>query len=89
MESFAKYRLTDYSFIEEYEQRMGKEHFRKYRDGVYIHLTGMKAGEKFAVEKPVKKENLDLFIKTVCLFILEGNPYYEFSDDYKYVKRNA
>ncbi|MDR1116614.1 MAG: hypothetical protein LBL33_10820 [Tannerella sp.] len=89
MDSFAQYRLNDYSFIGEYERRMGTEYFRKYRDDVYIHLAKMNPGDRFSVEILVKKENLDLFIKLVCLFILEGNPDYEFTDDYKNVKRNA
>lgn len=89
METFAQYRLNDYSFIPEYEQRMGKDYFRKYRDDVYIHLMKMKVGDRFSVEKLVKEENLDLFIKIVCLFILEGHPDYDFTNDYKHVRRNA
>jgi hypothetical protein len=89
MESFAQYRLNDYSFIGEYERRMGKDYFRKYRDEVYIHLMSMKPGDRFSIETLVKEENLDLFIKIVCLFILEGHPNYEFTDDYKHVKCNA
>ncbi|MDR2915591.1 MAG: hypothetical protein LBV74_12290 [Tannerella sp.] len=89
MESFVQYRLNDYSFIPEYEQRMGKDNFRKYRDDVFIRLTEIKVGESFSIEKYVKKENLNLFIKIVCYFITMGNSNYEFTDDYKYVKRNA
>jgi hypothetical protein len=87
MDTFAQYRLNDYSFIGEYEQRMGKENFRKYRDDVYIHLTNMKPGEKFSVEQKLRAENIDLFIKIVCLFILDNHYDYEFTNDYKHVKR--
>lgn len=89
MESFKQYRLNDYSFIEEYEKKMGQNYFRKYRDDVYIFLINMKVDEKFSIERNVKKENFDLFIKIICLFILEGHPDYEFTNDYKFVKRNA
>ena len=89
MDTFAQYRLTDYSFIEKYQKRMGIENFRKYRDDVYRYLAKMKVGEKFSIEARVKEENFDIFIKIVCAYILSGNYNYEFTGDYKHVKRNA
>ena len=89
MESLAKYRLNDFSYIEFYQERMGIENFRKYRNDVFIYLENMKVGEKYSIEAKVKKENFDLFIKIVCTYILYGKPNYSFTNDYKHVKRNA
>lgn len=89
MSNLEKYRLTNYSFIEEYEKKMGIDYFRKYRDDIYRFLVSMKIGDRFSIERNVKVENIDLFIKIVCMFILAGNTAYEFSNDYKFVIRNA
>lgn len=86
MDSYAIYRLEDWSWVETFQRRMGDEAFREYRDNVYRKLQSMKPGTIFNIEEKVRQENLDLFIKICCAFIQEGHPDYSFSDDYKKIK---
>jgi hypothetical protein len=78
--------MNDYDWIDTYQQKMGKEAFRQYRNSVYEMLMGMRPGEYFTIDDHVKTENIDLFIKMVCLFIVEGNHQYDFTNDYKKVR---
>jgi hypothetical protein len=86
--SYRKYRMEDYEWIGTYKERMGAEGFREYRDRVYEMLHAMKPGTVFTIDLYVREYNLDLFIKIVCLFITEGNSCWEFSDDYKNIRRH-
>lgn len=88
MDSYAIYRLTDWDWINVYKQKMGISQFQDYVNGVYDELLRMKIGNSFSLESNVKEENRELFIKIVCMFIQEGNYDYEFSLDYKCVKRH-
>lgn len=86
-ESYARYRLVDWDWIQVYKQKMGDD-FRIYVNEVYKRLLSMKVGEIFSISEKVKVENIDLFVKIVCMFIQEGNSDFVFSDDFKKVKRN-
>lgn len=86
-ESYAMYRLVDWDWIQVYKQKMGDD-FRVYVNEVYKKLLSMKAGEVFSIADKVRVENIDLFVKIVCMFIQEGNSDFVFSDDFKKVKRN-
>lgn len=86
MDSYAIYRLEDWSWVEFYQQRMGEEAFREYRDSVYRKLLSLQPGNLFNIEEKVKVENRDLFIKICCAFIQEGHPEYVFSEDYKKIR---
>ena len=81
--------MTDYSDIERCQEEMGKEAFGAYRDKVYTRLMRMTAGDIIDVQKIVRRENLEVFIKVVCLFISEGNGDYSFSSNFNTVKRNG
>jgi hypothetical protein len=80
--------MEDYGWIGTYKERMGAEGFREYRNRVYEMLHAMKPGTAFAIDLYVKEYNRDIFIKTACLFITEGNIDWEFSDDYKNIRRH-
>jgi hypothetical protein len=67
---------------------MGSEAFREYINRVYTELMMMNVGERFSIDKNVRPENIELFIKTGCMFILDGFYDYEFSNDYKYIIRH-
>lgn len=86
MDSYAIYRLENWSWVEHYQRRMGDDSFREYRDSVYKKLLSMKAGACFNIKDKVKEDNRDLFVKLCCAFILEGHPNYSFSDDYKTIR---
>lgn len=72
---------------------MGKESYEKYINNVYILLLGMQPDQFFSIEKNVKPENRDLFIKVCCMFIQEQNMskkernfHHSFSTDYTQIK---
>lgn len=88
MDNYGMYRLTGWGWIDRYKKKMGIDLFHTYVNNVYNELMRMNVGDVFSLEKEVKEENRELFIKIVCMFIQEGNNDYEFSPDYKIVKRN-
>lgn len=88
MDSYAIYRITDWGWIAVYKEKMGSDQFREYVDNVYNELLGMKIGSSLSLETMVKEENRELFIKIVCMFIQEGNYDYDFSQDYKHIRRH-
>ena len=89
MAGYEQYRMTDWGWVEIYQQKMGSEQFRSYRDDVYALLLRMKPGDSFDIDTKVKVENIDLFIKIVCSFITENNYNYDFTTDYKKVRCHA
>ncbi|MBF0763335.1 MULTISPECIES: hypothetical protein [Parabacteroides] len=88
MDSYASFRLTDWDWISRYKEKMGTDHFRDYVNGVYSELMKMRVGGVFSLDNEVREENRELFIKIVCMFILEGNSDYDFSSDYKTIRRH-
>lgn len=86
MDSYAMYRLEDWSWVEVYLRRMGDEPFREYRDNVYKKLQSLSPGSSYNIEDHVKKDNIEVFVKICCAFILEGHSNYSFSDDYKIIR---
>ncbi|MCD7850460.1 MAG: hypothetical protein LUH63_12465 [Parabacteroides sp.] len=88
MDSYVAYRLVDWDWIGRYKEKMGHNLFMDYVDDIYSELLSMKVGDMFSLDSNVKEENRDLFVKIVCMFILEGHPDYSFSDNYKIVIRH-
>ncbi len=86
MDSYAIYRLEDWSWVELYQRRMGDDAFREYRDAVYKKLLSLNPGSSYDIEGHVKTENVELFVKICCSFILEEHPNYSFSDNYKLIR---
>ncbi len=86
METYQAYRMNDYGWIQTYKDKMGVDDFKKYVNEIYEMLLNMKPGDKFPIDRNVKQENIELFIKIVCLFISEGNDNYDFTNDYKVVR---
>ena len=89
MNDLSMYVLHSYQEIEAFQQSMGKEAFCTYRDKIYSRLMGMKRGDELNIPKIVKRENLELFIKVVCLFISEGGYTYSFSQDFNIIRNNG
>ncbi|HMM02004.1 MULTISPECIES: hypothetical protein [unclassified Dysgonomonas] len=83
-------RMTNYQWVEEYSSRLGKEAFWKLLNERYKWLMKQPRGWIYNLElsKLLNSDIIrDLFIKTVCLFISEGNGDYQFSPDFTTIKR--
>lgn len=93
MVALKKYKLTnDHSWYYKYEKLMGEHKLNTYISRVYSTLWNMKPGERFEIDKRVKEENFELFIKTACWFMddyFKGNPNdnFFFSEDYSIIYR--
>jgi len=89
MPDYSKHRMQNWEWYAEYRSRMGIEAFDKYVNSVYNLLMKMKPGAYFVIERNVKPENIDLFIKICCMFIreqslsdLKNDIYHNFNADY-------
>lgn len=83
-------RMTDYMWIDEYCRRMGQEAFWKLLNERYKWLMNKPRGWVYNIvtsKNIVTDTTRDVFIKTVCLFISEGNGDYQFSEDFTTIKR--
>ena len=96
MPDYSQHRLQDWAWYFDYRSQMGKEKFYRYINRVYRLLMSMKPGSYLSIEKNVKPENIDLFIKTVCMFISEQQNLkqskttcIEFNDSYTEIKCNS
>ena len=61
MDSYARYRMTDWNWIAIYKEKMGVDQFREYVNSVYNELLNMKVDCSFSLEATVKEENRELF----------------------------
>lgn len=87
--NFSHHRMNDLLWVEQYQEKLSPKVFFKFIDTVYAWLENLKPGQKLILsqEKNITNQNRDLFIKTTCLFISEGNSEYEFSNDYTAIIR--
>ena len=85
--NLSEHKMKNREWIREYIQSMGVIAFQEYECRVWEALEQLKDNSFYDIRKIVKEENLDLFIKPCCKFILT-HPEYEFSEDYtKIIKR--
>jgi hypothetical protein len=78
--------LTDDTWIREYSEKMGEDNLYKYKNDVYKHLYNIQVGQSISIEKWVKPENWDLFVKIACCFISESKGCYYFYENYTIIK---
>ena len=71
MPDYSEHKLQNWEWCNDYRSRMGKEAYEKYVSDVYAFLLKMKPESFFSIERNVKPENRDLFIKVCCMFIQE------------------
>ena len=71
MPDYTKHLLKNWEWSDEYRSRMGKEAYWKYVHEIYNMLLSRQPDSFFSIKKNVKPENVDLFIKVCCMFILE------------------
>lgn len=88
MTPLSQYRLNRYSEIQDLLTKAGNESFHEYRDSIYRTLNGLQPDQSFNLRNNVKPENLELFIKITCLYILEAKEKCNivFSDDYEIIR---
>ena len=84
--NLTSYRLNDLSELDTYKQKMGESEFFRYREKVFKQLSQIKSGETFYFTRYVKPDNLPLFIKLCCSYIIE-HPNCELTNDYDGFKR--
>lgn len=76
------------SWIDEEVKRLGSIHaLLDMQKNIYKCLLNIRPGQFFVVEKNVRPENLQVFVKTACEFIW-CYPDYRFSNDYSKIIRN-
>jgi len=78
MFNYSQHALIGRDWHVPYMSRMGKDEFFSYVDRVYRLLRSMKPGNRLSIEKNVTPENIDLFIKVVCMYISEQTPRSDF-----------
>jgi len=71
MPDYSEHIMKNWEWCSDYRSRMGTEAYGKYVRSVYELLLGMQTGSFFSIEKNVKQENRDLFIKICCRFMQE------------------
>ena len=90
MTDYSTHRLNDDSELLPYMEDMPR--YISFVNRVYNLLNSLEIGEGLSVDKVVKPENLDVFIKVVCCYILHENPfrpdsYIEFNTEYTIITR--
>lgn len=88
MADLSHYRLNSYSEIIDLQHRIGDKKFYKYLNTVYTTAEGIKIGQLYTIEKEVKMANRNIFIKCVCLYMIDTGSRcnVEFSNDYSSVR---
>lgn len=84
MADLSHYRLNTYSEIIDLKHRIGNDKFNKYLNTVYALVEGITIGQSYPIEQHVKTANRKIFIKCVCLYIIETGSLcnIEFTNDY-------
>lgn len=83
--SFIPESVSDRSWLEKYEAKMGEKELMSYKNNVYHFLNELKVGQSINVEDWCEPENYDLFTKIAFCFILEQNGEYRFENGYKII----
>jgi len=88
MADLSHYRLNSYSEIIDLQHRIGNDKFYKYLNMVYALAGGITIGQMYPIEQHVKTANRNIFIKCVCLYMIETGSRcnIEFTNDYSSVR---
>lgn len=76
------------SEIDELVARIGAEKFYSYQENVFRILAGLQPGHIYDIAGRIRSENIRVFIKCACLYIIRsgGDCNIEFSADYSRIK---
>ena len=69
---------TDYKWVEQEETRIGEQALRSMQNAIYNTLSKVPVGQYFDIEKRVKPENHQVFVKTASEFI-DLYPHFRFN----------
>ena len=83
---YSQYRLTNWDWTDQYKKSMGETEYFAYKDKVVSLLDTLQPGYFYDIENNVSTENIDLFMKICCMWILT-NPNYDLSRDYTKIRR--
>lgn len=83
--SFIPESVSDRSWLESYEAKMGEKELMSYKNKVYHFLNELKVGQSINVEDWVEPKSYDLFMKIAFCFMLEQNGEYRFENGYKII----
>lgn len=88
MADLSHYRLNTYSEIIDLQHRIGNDKFYKYLNMVYALAAGITIGQLYPIEQHVKTANRNIFIKCICLYIIETGDMcnIEFTNDYSSIR---
>lgn len=85
---FSHHRLKNDEELLAYREKMGAGAFWNYLNRILKRISEMRPGEVFLIDKKVKEENRDLFIKSVCFFYENGYiQYTHFNDSFTEIRR--
>ena len=83
--SFIPESISDRSWLESYEAKMGEKELMSYKNKVYHFLNELKVGQSINVEDWCDPKSYDLFMKIAFCFMLEQNGEYRFENGYKII----
>lgn len=88
MADLSHLRLNTYSEIINLQHRIGNDKFCKYLNMVYHLAKGITVGQLYHIEQHVKTVNRNIFIKCICLYMIETKSLcnVEFSTDYSSIR---
>jgi hypothetical protein len=88
IEDLSKYRLNSIQEIDAIAEKIGEVKFYAYYDTVRIIIKNLQPGAFYDIVANVRPENIEVFIKCVCLYIRRtaGDCNFVLSDDYTKVK---
>lgn len=88
MQTLIKYRLNSLTEIEAIRLKIGNDKFATYQATVNKLLRAMQPGNVFSIPDKVKPANQEVFIKVVCLYMIEtaGDCNVILSDDYTHIR---
>lgn len=81
------FRLTDFSELNPFKEKMGETQFYSYAKSVYERLFSMKPGETFDITKKVAEENREMFIKIACSYMIDQQTPTHFNDTFTIITR--
>lgn len=85
----SRYRLTDFSQLDSFKEKMGEKQYFRYAFSVYRQLARLEPGKKFNIVKYVKEINLELFVKIACAYMIDFPGQAVFNDDFNEITKNA
>jgi len=88
MNDYSAFCMKDWKWYEDYKAKMGYKALYEYRNRLQQKLDNMKDGDILIVDRVAKKENIELFIKCVCVYIITGHGSCSFNNTFTIFKKH-